>query len=90
MSNFDIYNSRSASRLGVLALLNLGVLAETPIFILRANLCFLHSDFLEKYNRKITNVTMNDRKFLQAVLPAAKGDLGVSSARLLALPYQLF
>ena len=29
---------------------------------------------------------MDDNQFLQAVLPAAKGDLGVSSARLLALP----
>ena len=29
---------------------------------------------------------MNDNQFLQAVLPAAKGGLGVSSARLLALP----
>ena len=29
---------------------------------------------------------MDDNKFLQAVLPAAKGGLGVSSARLLALP----
>ena len=29
---------------------------------------------------------MDDIQFLQAVLPAAKGGLGVSSARLLALP----
>ena len=29
---------------------------------------------------------MDDHQFLQAVLPAAKGGLGVSSARLLALP----
>ena len=29
---------------------------------------------------------MDDNQFLQAVLPAAKGGLGVSSARLLALP----
>ena len=35
---------------------------------------------------KVTNVNMDDNQFLQAVLPAAKGDLGVSSARLLALP----
>ena len=52
--------------------------------------CFLPNDFLEKFDRKVTNVSMNDRKLLQAVLPAAKGDLGVSSARLLALPDQLF
>ena len=29
---------------------------------------------------------MDENQFLQAVLPAAKGGLGVSSARLLALP----
>ena len=29
---------------------------------------------------------MDDNQFLQAVLPAAKGGLGVSSARLLSLP----
>ena len=29
---------------------------------------------------------MDDNHFLQAVLPAAKGGLGASSARLLALP----
>ena len=29
---------------------------------------------------------MDDSQFLQAVLPAAKGGLGVSSARVLALP----
>ena len=31
-------------------------------------------------------MNMDDNKFLQAVLPSAKGGLGVSSARLLALP----
>ena len=49
--------------------------------------------FLEKYDKlkrnlvcKVTNVKLKDNHFLQAVLPAAKGVLGVSSARLLALP----
>ena len=34
----------------------------------------------------VTNVRMDDNQFLQAVLPPAKAGLGVSSARLLALP----
>ena len=55
--------------------------------------CFLQNDFLERYDKlvrislcKVTNVKMDDNQFLQAVVPAAKGSLGVSSARLLALP----
>ena len=54
---------------------------------------FLQNDFLESYDKllrnslcKVTNVKMDDKQFLQAVRPAAKGGLGVSSARLLALP----
>ena len=35
---------------------------------------------------KVTNVKLDDNQFLQAVLPVAKGGLGVSSARQLALP----
>ena len=57
------------------------------------SLVFLENDFLEPYDKllrnllcKVTNVKMDDYQFLQAVLPAAKGGLGVSSARLLALP----
>ena len=53
----------------------------------------MQNDFLERYDKllrnslcKVTNVKMDDNQFLQAVLPAAKGGLGVSSARLLALP----
>ena len=49
-------------------------------------------DFLERYDNllrnslcKVTNVKLDDNQFLQAALPAAKGGLGVSSARLLAL-----
>ena len=58
----------------------------------RLSPCFLQNDFLERYGKllrnslcKITNVKMDDNQFLQAVLPGAKGGLGVSSARLLAL-----
>ena len=54
--------------------------------------CFLQNDFLEHYDKllrnslcKVANVKMEDNQVLQAVLPAAKGGLGVSSARLLAL-----
>ena len=61
--------------------------------LLRTSHCFLQNDFLERYNKllsnslcKVTNVKMDDNQFLQAVLSAAKGGLGVSSARLLALP----
>ena len=53
----------------------------------------MQKDFLERYEKllrnllcKVTNVKMDDSQFLQAVLPAAKDGLGVSSARLLALP----
>ena len=60
---------------------------------MRTSPCFLQNDFLERYDKllrnslcKVTNVKMDDNQFLQAVLPAAKGGLGVSSARLLALP----
>ena len=60
---------------------------------LRTSPCFLQNDFLERYDKllrnslcKVSNVKMDDNQFLQAVLPAAKGGLGVSSARLLALP----
>ena len=60
---------------------------------MRTSPCFLQKDFLERYDKlqkkilsKVTNVKMDDNQFLQAVLPAAKGGLGVSSARLLALP----
>ena len=34
----------------------------------------------------VTNLRLNDSKFLQVILLAAKGGLGVSSVRLLALP----
>ena len=63
------------------------------LYFLRTSPCFLQNDFLERYDKllrnslcKVTNVKMDDNQFLQAVLPAAKGGLGVSSARLLALP----
>ena len=54
---------------------------------------FSQNDFLERYVKllrnslcEVTNMKMVDNQFLQAVLPVAKGGLGVSSARLLALP----
>ena len=63
------------------------------LFFLRTSPCFLQHDFLECYDKllrnslcKVSNVRMDDNQFLQAVLLAAKGGLGVSSARLLALP----
>ena len=63
------------------------------LYFLRTSPCFLQNDFLKRYDKlirsslcKVTNVKMDDNQFLQAVLPAAKGGLGVSSARLLALP----
>ena len=44
----------------------------------------MQNDFLERYNNflryslcKVTNVKMDDNQFLQAVLPAAKGGLGI-------------
>ena len=59
---------------------------------MRTSPYFLQNDFLERYDKllrnslcKVTNVKMDDNQFLQAVLPAAKGGLGVSSV-LLALP----
>ena len=52
----------------------------------------MQNDFLERYDKllrnllcKVTNVKMDNNQLLQAVLPAVKGGLGVSSARLLAL-----
>ena len=63
------------------------------LYFLRTSPCFLQNDFLERYDKllrnwlgKVTNGKMDDNQFLQAVLSAAKGGLGVSSARLLALP----
>ena len=63
------------------------------LYFLRASPCFLQNDFLERCDKllrnslcKVTNVKMDDNQFLQAVLHAAKGGLGVSSARLLAVP----
>ena len=63
------------------------------LYFLRTSPCFLLINFLERYDKllrnslcKVTNVKMDKNQFLQAVLPAAKGGLGVSSARLLALP----
>ena len=63
------------------------------LYFLRTSPCFLQNGFLERYDKllrnslcKVTNVKMDDNQFLQAVLPAAIGGLGVSSARLLALP----
>ena len=63
------------------------------LYFLRTSPCFLQNDFLERYDKllrnslcKVTNVKLDDNQFLQAVLAAAKGGLGVSSARLLALP----
>ena len=53
----------------------------------------MQNGFLERYEKlrrnslcKVTNVKLGDKQCLQAVLPAAKGGSGVSSARLLALP----
>ena len=53
----------------------------------------MQENFLEHYDKllrnslcKVTNLKRDDNQFLQAVLPAAKCGLGVSSARLLALP----
>ena len=59
------------------------------LYFLRTSPCFLHNDFLERYDKLLRNSLckkMDDNQFLQAVLPAAKGGLGFSSARLLALP----
>ena len=63
------------------------------LYFLRTSPYFLQNDFLERYDNllrnllcKITNVKMDDNQFLRAVFPAAKHGLGVSSARLLALP----
>ena len=65
----------------------------TLLYFLRTSICFLQNDFLERYDKllrnslcKVTNEKMDDNQFLQAVLPAAKGGLDVSSAPLLALP----
>ena len=52
----------------------------------------MHKCFLEICDKKLGNslckvfiVKRDDNRFLQEVLPATKGGLGVSSARLLAL-----
>ena len=63
------------------------------LYFLRTSPCFLQNDFLERYDKllrnslcKVTNVKMDDNQFLQALIPAATGGFGVSSARLLSLP----
>ena len=60
---------------------------------MRTRHCFLQNDFLERYEKlrrnslcKMTNVKLGDNQCVPAVRPAAEGGLGVSSARLLALP----
>ena len=64
---------------------------ETPVFFAYEPLFFAKWFFI-RYDKllrnslcKVFNVKMDDNQFLQAVLPAAKGGLGVSSARLLVL-----
>ena len=66
--------------------------AETLIFFCVQVQIWFAKLFFRKIDRilrnslcKVTNVTLNDSHFLQAVLPVAKGSLGVSSARLIAL-----
>ena len=61
------------------------------LYFLRTSPCLLQNDLLERYDNllrnsfcKVINVKMDDNQFLQAVFPAARGGLGVSSARLLA------
>ena len=77
---------------GFYLLKNCFSMPKLPYF-LRTSPCFLQKDFLERYDKllrnslcKVANVKMDDNQFLQAVLPAAKGCLGLSSARLLVLP----
>ena len=60
---------------------------------LRTKHCFLQKSFLERYDKllknslcKVTNLKMDDKQFLRAVLPADKGGLCVSSARVPDLP----
>ena len=46
----------------------------------------MQKDFLERYYKLLRNSSkITDNQFFQAVLPAAKGGFGVSSAGLLAL-----
>ena len=66
--------------------------AETLLFFCVQVQIWFAKLFFRKIDRilrnslcKVTNVTLNDSQFLQAVLPVAKGSLGVSSARLIAL-----
>ena len=57
----------------------------TNVKILRNSLCKVTNvKILRNSLCKVTNVKMDDNQFLQAVLPAAKGGLGVFSACLLA------
>ena len=67
--------------------------SKPKLLFLRTSPCVLQKDFLECYDKllrnslcKVTNVKLDDNQFLQAVIPAAKGCLGVFSARLIALP----
>ena len=53
----------------------------------------MQNEFLERYEKlprnslsKVTNVKTDDNQFLQGVLRAAKGGLGVSSGHVHALP----
>ena len=70
-----------------------GIYLLKVCFRLPRLLYFLQNDVMERYDKllrnslcKVTNVKKDDNQFLQAVLPETKGGLGVSSARLLALP----
>ena len=63
------------------------------LYFLRTGPCFLQNDYLQRYDNllsislcKITDVKMDDKQFLQLVLPAAKDGLGVSSVRVHSLP----
>ena len=63
------------------------------LYFLRTSTCFNHPVLLEKYDKtvrdglaKVCNVNFDDISRTQLALPAGMGDLGVSSASLLALP----
>ena len=63
------------------------------LYFLRTSTCFIHPALLAKYDKtvhdglsKVCNVNFDDISSTQLALPAEMGDLGVSSASLLALP----
>ena len=63
------------------------------LYFLRTSPCYEELDILQQYDSiilkslsKICNVNFNESSYIQAILPASKGGIGIASASQIALP----